>query len=311
MTDKKASSAPPSEKEIDLLLPEISKLVSFGFYSIVPLVALFIVFGILANSLTVFSIAIDYGLSFLVQFYAYLSIRAIQKSNVIRFPYGTGKLENFSGFLYGALSIPTGFYILYLAAFRFMLPPEHISFTVAQIPLLPSLARSLYLFFRSRKLMKKADSPLVHSYYVNFRISTMFDSAIIVTVTVGWVLETLGYGLAAWYLDPSVTVVLALYLLLTGIKLTIQNFRVLMDLPLPENEQLMIMKILASEFNNYSNVGKIYSRRSGTTRFIEIELLMPPDATLGKIEEMKTRMQTRFREALGDVKFNLIPLQDS
>lgn len=46
-----------------------------------------------------------------------------------------------------------------------------------------------------------------------------------------------------------------------------------MDLLLPEAEQLMIMRVLANEFESYENVGNIYSRRSGRQRFIDIELL--------------------------------------
>ena len=69
------------------------------------------------------------------------------------------------------------------------------------------------------------------------------------------------------------SLLLACFMLYTGIRQILNNFKILMDLLLPEVEQLMIMRVLANEFESYENVGNIYSRRSGRQRFIDIELL--------------------------------------
>ena len=104
------------------------------------------------------------------------------------------------------------------------------------------------------------------------------------------------------------SLLLSLYMLYTGVTLTVGNFKILMDLPLPEAEQLKIMSVLAREFQNYENVGNIYTRRSGRQRFVDIELYLKADTSVQDIMRLQTRMQKHLEEHFEDVKFSLIPL---
>jgi cation diffusion facilitator family transporter len=289
-------------------IEQIKLLIDLSLYTLIPLTVLFFVAGILANSLTIFSVAMECCLGFIVEIFAYKSIRVIQRSNRFRFPYGTGKLENFTGFLTGALSLPISIYILYFSVVRVLSPEETISFTISQIPLLPSLARSVYFFIQSRKLMQKVDSPLVKSYYIDFKVSTYFDAGLVLAFAMAWVLTCFGKHTTAYYLDPVISFTLAFYMGYMGIKQVVGNFRILMDLPLPEEEQLLIMRVLAQEYEHYENIGNVFSRRSGQQRFIDIELFLKKDIDLKAIMQLKARMKKKLEEHFGEVKFNLIPL---
>ena len=289
-------------------IDQIKLLIDLSFYSLIPLTLLFFVAGILANSLTIFSVAMECCLGFIVEIFAYRSIRVIQQSNRFRFPNGTGKLENFTGFMTGVLSLPIGLYILYFSVERMLSPEETISFTIAQIPLLPSLARSIYFFIQSKKLMQKVDSPLVESYYIDFKVSTCFDFGLTLALATSWLLTYFGKHTTAYYLDPTISFSLAVYMGFMGIKQVVVNFRILMDLPLPEKEQLLIMRALAQEYEHYENIGNIFSRRSGPQRYIDIEVFLKKDIELKVIMQLKDRIKKQLEEHLGEVKFNLIPL---
>jgi len=164
------------------MLRGLKRLVDLAFYSLIPLALLSLIVAMLSNSLTILSMSIDYGLSFIVQLFAFQSIRAIMQSNVIKFPYGTGKLENFSGFMYGTLAIPTGLYIIYISVCRLIGPAQIVSLSIAQLALFPSLTRSFYLFLHSRKLKCQIESPILESYCVNFKIATLFDVSILLAL---------------------------------------------------------------------------------------------------------------------------------
>ena len=174
-------------------LVELKELVDITFYTIIPLLVLSMVTGILSNSMTILAVAFDYGLSLIVQLFAFKSIRTIVKSNVMKFPYGTGKLENFSAIVYGSLAIPASVFIIYSSIMRFITPPA-ISFSIAQIPLIPSLVRSILLFRKSRQLMQASESPMVHSYYVNFKVSTIIDISVLTSLSFVLLLVNLGHG---------------------------------------------------------------------------------------------------------------------
>lgn len=292
----------------EVTLKHLKHLVDIAFFSLIPLALLALLVALFSNSLAVLSITVDYGLSFIVQLFAFLSIRAMINSDAIKFPYGTGKLENFSGFLCGALYIPTSFYILYVTFERFLAPTQSVSLGIAQIALIPSLMRSVYLFLYSRRLCRQTESPMIDSYYVNFKTSTLFDLGILLALATALLLINLGYVPLAGYIDPLVSLVLALYMLYNGILLTRSNFKVLMDLPLPEDEQLKIMNVLTREFENYEGIGTIYTRRSGKQRFLDIELYLDERATIAHTAYLQARMQGHLDEYFVGMIFHLIPL---
>lgn len=292
----------------DATLKRLKHLVDLAFFSLIPLAVLALLIALFSNSLAVLSLAVDYGLSFVVQLFAFLSIRAIVNSDAIKFPYGTGKLENFSGFLCGALSIPTSFYILYVTVDRLLAPSQSVALGIAQIALIPSLLRSVYLFVYSRRLYRQTESPMIESYYVNFKTATFFDVGILLALAAAMLLTPLGYAPFAGYIDPLVSLVLALYMLYNGVFLTRSNFRVLMDLPLPEDEQLKILNVLTREFENYEGVGTIYTRRSGKQRFLDIELYLDDRATVAQTARLQETLQRHLDEYFDDLVFHLIPL---
>jgi cation diffusion facilitator family transporter len=293
--------------KFDESLPQLKKLVDATLYSMVPLMILSVITGVLSNSMTILAVAFDYGLSLIVQLFAFKAIRTIVKSNVIKFPYGTGKLENFSAIVYGALAIPVSLFIIYSSIMRFVVPPA-ISVGIAQIPLIPNLVRSFLLFRRSRQLARSSESPMVHSYYVNFKVTAMIDVSILASLSVVLLLATSGYNHIAYIIDPTVSSLLGAYMLFSGVKLTVSNFKVLIDLPLPEKDQLKIMAILAQEYNDYENIGNIYTRFSGKTRFIEIELYLKKDLSMEEMTNLKRRIEKRLQEHFQDLRFVLIPM---
>jgi len=288
-------------------LLELKKLVDITFYTLIPLLVLTLVTGILSNSITILAVAFDYGLSFIVQLFAFKSIRTIVKSNVMKFPYGTGKLENFSAIVYGALAIPISLFIIYSSFTRFIIPPA-ISFGIAQIPLIPNLIRSILLFRKSRLLKETSESPMLHSYYVNFKVSTLIDVSVLASLSIVFLLANLGHENIAYVIDPTVSLFLGAYMLFCGVTLTIKNYRVLIDLPLPEDDQLRIMAILAREYSGYENIGNIYTRFSGKTRFIEVELYLKKDLSLEEITNLGQRIESHLRQHFQDLRFVLIPL---
>jgi cation diffusion facilitator family transporter len=290
-------------------LPELKKLVDIAFYSLIPLTVLFVVTGILSNSMTILAVTFDCGLSLIVQLFAFRSIRTIVKSNVMKFPYGTGKLENFSAIVYGSLAIPTSLFIIYSSIIRFITPPA-ISFSIAQIPMIPSLVRSIGVFRKSRQLMQASESPMVNSYYVNFKVSSIIDTSVVTSLSVVLLLVNLGQGYIAYFIDPTISSLLGAYMLFNGVTLTIENFKVLIDLPLPEDDQLKIMAILAQEYSDYENIGNIYTRFSGKTRFIELELYLRKNLSLEEITTIGQRIENRLRQHFRDLRFVLIPLYE-
>ena len=288
-------------------MKDLKKLIDFSFYSLLPLAILSLVFSLLSDSLTVFTVTFDSILSLIVNFFAFYSIRSVLKQNVFTFPYGTGKLENFISFLYGSLLIPTSAFIVCFAIHRIIHPPHDIKFDLTQVPLVPQLARSIFLFVWTRKMLSRSKntSPMLHSYHTTFKVCTLADIVMVVSMAIAFVLVKTEYKNIGYMIDPVLSCVIALYMLYCGINLLVTNFKSLISLPLPEEDQLKILKVLTNHFDAYETLGNVYSHKSGSTSFIEIELGFK-DTSTEEILKLKKNLKIELSEFFNDLRFNLI-----
>lgn len=292
-------------------MQKLKKLIDYSFYTLLPLTVLSCVYGALSDSLTVITIALDSGLSIIVNLFSFYAIRVVLRQNSFTFPYGTGKLENFASFLYGTLLVPTSFFIIYFAIYRFMYPPNEIHFGWAQVPLIPQFIRSIALFFWTKSLLKHddADSPMLHSYYVNFKVCSISDTGVVLSLITAFVLVSHGMKNVAYIIDSLVSFTIAMVMLYHGIALTVRNFKPLINLPLPETDQLKIMKVLTQFFDRYENIGNIYTHQNGKERIIEIEFYFNGDVSLNDIINLQEEMSREFDLEFEDMTFKLIPLK--
>lgn len=294
---------------VNELLDELSVLSRRAMIYLVVLTAAFLVTGYIAKSLTIASLALENGSTIIVQLFAYQTIRAMKSADPIRFPHGTGKLENFSGFLFGALTIPTGCYILFHAIQKIIYPEDLVSFGITQLPLIPALLLDLHVYNSAKRLSERYDSPLVDSYLADYRVAVWFNVIVILAMGTGLLMNLAEAEDVAAYVDPVFSLGLAFYMLKVAADQISKNFRVLIDLPMPEHEQLEIMRVLASEFDAYEQVGSIRTRRSGMQRFIEIELYFSSAIDVKSITALTSRMQEKLRQKLKDVKLNVVVME--
>ena len=291
------------------VMDELAKLSRFALLALIPLTLSFIIIGYFANSLTIMSMSIEEGFSIIVQLFAYQAIRAMKSADPIRFPHGTGKLENFSGFLYGALTVPIGCYISFKAVQHLLAPEADISFSLAQVPMIPSLLVNIYIYRTAIRLSKKMESPLVESYVIDYRVAVWFDSLVILAMAIGYVMVRAGAHDYAIYIDPAFSLVIGLYMLFSAAEQLLKNFRVLIDLPMPEREQLEVIRVLAGEFDAYEQLGSIRTRRSGSQRMVEVELYFSSTVDVKAIAALTARLQHKLRERLADVKLNILVME--
>jgi len=92
-----------------------------------------------------------------------------------------------------------------------------------------------------------------------------------------------------------------------GLPLIIENFRSLIDLPLPEKDMLKILKVSTEFHGEYSGFGMLYTRSSGKVKIIEMELIFDPEISLEKIKDIEKQMELRIKQDIPDVNFRIIP----
>jgi divalent metal cation (Fe/Co/Zn/Cd) transporter len=149
-------------------------------------------------------------------------------------------------------------------------------------------------------------APLLHAYYVNCSASLWHACGMMLAMLAGWLLSQLWGQIICVVVDLSVAAFFTGYLLWKGVRVICANFRSLIDLPLPEPDQIKILQVLARHYDAYTHLGQIFTRLSGGQRRIEIELSLSPDTTACQIEGLREQLRNELGKCFGRVEFQLL-----
>jgi len=305
-------SQTPAQAKDDRLLLEVQNYVRWIVLSLLPVIGAYIYSAAASHSLSVAALATQCGVSFIADIFILIAMRSIVNRNIFSFPYGTGKLENFIGFLTGTLMLPIAG-MIYMSTAKSLLSGNHeVHFEFTQIGMIPGLLRDASLLFWSKKLIRKSKSPspMVQSFAVSYQVSVIVTTVGVLSMLLALWLTNMQHGHLGVMIDLALAAVLATYMLVNAVILVRTNFRSLIDLPLTESDQLKILKVLNDHYDSFDNLGVIYTRTCGSKKIIEIELYFKQDTSIQEISLLAERFWAQFNTLFADFDFRLIPVMD-
>jgi cation diffusion facilitator family transporter len=285
------------------------KLLWWGFIIEIPIVIMTVVTAVLASSAALIAMAAESGVALVINGFALYSTHQVMRENVYAFPYGAGKLENFSAFLCGALYLPSGLFVMYDSVERLIEAPE-VGYLIGLIPVAITFITGTSLYYAATRLKRRTlnPSPLLRSYRLDYLTGMLTDGGIIVAFVLATIIVGMGYPAIGDRIDPGIALAVSIYMLWAGVSLVRENFRALMDLPLSEQEQMAIMGVLALHFSDYDEVGAVRSRLSGKRRFVDIELGFDGTKTLDEVNLLSRHMEHDLAQKIPDLDFRITPL---
>lgn len=287
---------------------QLRQVVGVLLLTSVPALAVTVYLGLRSGSLSVAAIVLDTGVNLVLNATTYVVLGVALRGNVFRFPHGTGKLENFTSFLHGLGMLLAGGLVLSQAVSRLAAPPPAVSLGLAGVAVLAGLVRVLLVLAWLRRIVRRHPdrSPLLHVYHVSFVAAAWYATGLAAAMGAGWLAAARWGARLEVVADLVIAAAFALYQLLCGVRVLHANFRALVDLPLPERDQLAILRVLARHDAAYTGLLNVFTRASGGQRCVELELELPPGTPVERIEELRGRMRHELAEALGSVELHLI-----
>ena len=190
-----------------------------------------------------------------------------------------------------------------------MADPPAVAYGLSLLPVGLEALRMLWLYTSVRRLARAAPEmpPLLQAYLLDWRANLLSNCAVLVAFVAGLALVAGGHAVAGDRVDPLLAFGLSLYMIWIGIVLVRRNFRALMDLPLPEQDQLRVTKVLARFSGDYESLGTLYTRASGKARVVEIELGFSGSRSLDDIAAVGDEMRDALAAELPDLEFRVIP----
>ena len=289
---------------------EIKRFFIAGFWTLLLEILLCLYIAYISNSVIIFTFMLQNSLSLMVYFFAIIALDLSIKDNSYKFPYGTGRLENFISFFQAALSLPGAAIVIYSIWKTTVHAPPEISFGYTQIAFLYINLRLVMLKWWANSIMKRSDaySPILKAYNVYYTICLIETTFSAVSLLVALYLQHSDMVLQARIIDILLSLIFATYWIVNSLRVMKENFEALIDLPLKEADQLLILKILSEQFDQYEGIGYIYSRTSGRQKIVEIELSFSKNRSLSEIADLQEAMKKGLEQHFSDFKFNLIPV---
>ncbi len=288
---------------------QLFKLLCWGLAVEVPIVIIMVTSAVLTDSAALIAMAAQSGIALVINGFAVYAMLQVMRENAYNFPYGAGKLENFSAFLCGIFYVPSGLFVLFESVERLIHAPE-VGYLLGLIPVSITFLSGAVLFIFASRLMRRTHnpSPLLISYRADYLIGMLTDGGIIIAFAIATVLVDLGEPAIGDRIDPAVALAIAFYMLWIGVSLVRQNFHALMDLPLSEEEQIMVTRVLARYYTDYDFLGTLYTRSSGTRRFVEIELGFNGKKSVEHVHVLSCNMVEALGEELPGLHFRIVPV---
>jgi len=225
----------------------------------------------LTNSVGLLSDAAESAINLVAAVLAFIVLVIAERPADDDHAYGHEKVEYFSSGAEGALILVAAFGIAYQAIQRFLapLPLQELSMglAISGLASLINLGAALAIL----KVARQEDS-IVLEADARHLLTDVWTSVVLVIALAVLLIKP------EWsLLDPLLAIAVALNIVWTGAGLLFRSLQGLMDQALPENEQRIIGDSVARFGGPQVHVRQLRTRKSGSKRFIEFNLLVPGD----------------------------------
>jgi cation diffusion facilitator family transporter len=280
-----------------------SRAAAVSIASNTALIALKVVAGILTGSVAIVTEALHSGIDLLASLIAFFSVRRAEEPADAGHRYGHEKFENAAAAAEGMLILAGSAVIVFAAVRALINGPQldhlGIGIAVVGIAAVANLAVSSWLFRRARE----TSSAALAGDAAHLRT----DSYTSVGVLAGLALVS---ATGAEWLDPVAALVIAVAIVVTGVRIMTGSLRVLVDEALPEDE-LEAIRGSIEAFADRGVVGyhQLRTRRAGASRYVDLHVQFRRGTTLEEAHRTAHELQDAIRRSLRgtDVLIHLEP----
>jgi ferrous-iron efflux pump FieF len=248
------------------------------------LITLKLATGLKTGSISVWASLLDSAMDIFASIINYFAVRAAARPADEDHAYGHGKAESLAGLFQSIVIAISGFYLINEAIRRIITPHETHSEWLGIGTMLIAMTVSITLVRRLKKVARQTDSLALASDAVHYTTDIYTNGGALVALLI--------VALTRWTIaDPLVSILIAIYILVSAVHVARESIDVLMDrrLPLEVDEQI------AAIVNRYKDEGvlgfhDVRTRRSGSQKFIDLHLEVARDTRLEEAHDLSVRV---------------------
>ena len=263
------------------------------------LIALKVAAGAITGSIAIITEAIHSSIDLLASVVALISVRRADVPADAEHPYGHEKVENLASAIEGVLILLGAWIIVFEATRRLVVGAEietlGVGIAVVAFSAAANWGVSSWLYARARALQ----SPALEGDAAHLRT----DAFTSLGVLVGLLLVEITGAVA---FDSIVALIVAVAIVVAGIRILTRSSRVLVDeAPPPEELDRIEAAIAAARPPEVVGYHKLRARRAGARRHIDLHVQFRSGTTLERAHELRGAIEVEFPTA--DVLIHVEP----
>lgn len=279
-------------------------------FSNAALALLKLVVGIFSGSMSIVAEAAHSAVDLIASSIAYFSVSVSDRPADKEHPYGHGKIENLSGMLEGGLIFVISFWIFIEAARKLNSGttvdyiPVGIGIMILSLVVNALVSKLLYrIAHETRSIALEADAVHLHS-------DVLTSFGVIATLSVIYVARTF-WQTDLSLLDPVFSIMIALFIIRLGWKLTKKSYPGLLDERISPELEEEILKIIRSFCSDRYKYHKLRSRQAGSKIYIDFHLGVTPETSIESAHQLSHDLSKIIEETIPDshVIIHIEPLE--
>ena len=239
--------------------------------------------GSLGGSLTLIAESIRGALILSIECFSYIVMRRVHRDSLFNLDFGTGKVEQIAnlaiaaGMMIGALWVFWGVFEILAGAKNIGSP---LGLTVAAMVAAVNTYVNVLAWDTIRRAARTGKSIIMQAQ-LRSRYVRVFSSLFVqVTMTIAAVSSD---GVVSVWAEAIGSAFVACFILSNALDMARAGLPDILDRSVEEEVQVAINRALAQHFEQFALLGRVRTRRSGSTVFIELGLAYDPSLPIGEV----------------------------
>ena len=247
--------------------------------------------GLLTGSLAVLTSAIDSLLDILMSGINLMAIQHAEQPADEQHPYGHGKFETLATIFQALVIATSGGWIIYEAIQRFIEASPIKQTGVGVIVMSISMAASIMISRHLRRVAKETDSSALEADALHFSMDVYTNLALLI----GLILMS-QFDLP--WLDPLMSLMVAIYILVESIRLLRQAMRDILDEQLPETVRREIETLINDHKHELFGYHNLRTRRAGSQKLIDFHLTVCKHLSVEEAHDITDYIEKKIGEEI-------------
>jgi len=256
-----------------------------------------LIIGLTVNSIT---LLLDSSISMVVAVATALMFVTTKKVHLPPdevYNFGYGKFEPFTVMIHGGLIIASCIISAKYAIMNILHVEDISDYTLPTIGVFFAMIYSMLIMFYLRRTLKRAHSAMLKSLVVQWTNDTISYAGIFTGFFIGLILIKHGYNNITPFIDPTMTIILAIALIRFPIRIVKDNIRELLDAVPKTPTEHSIKEVIEQAFPYELEIQRLRSRKAGQKVFLDICFLAPLTLSFTELEELSNNIETTLQNS--------------